>query len=80
MNEVKLSVQPTFTFGEASTFPGPFENTPPIFERPYDISHDGHFIGLADATDRGQPGKGQEPQIRFVLNWMEELKRLVPRK
>ena len=71
--------QPTFAFGEATTFPGPFDNIPPSLERPYDISHDGlRFIGLANAADRPQAGKGLEPQIRFVLNWAEELKRLVP--
>jgi eukaryotic-like serine/threonine-protein kinase len=81
MNEVKVSTRPTFTFGEATTFPGPFDNTPPNFERPYDITHDGRrFVGLADATDRGRPGKEDEPQIRLVLNWVEELKRLVPVK
>jgi len=80
-NEVKVSTQPTFTFGEATAFAGTFDNTPPNFERRYDISHDGQrFVGLADATDRGQPGKGEEPQIRLVLNWVEELKRLVPVK
>ena len=81
MNEVKVSTQPTFTFAEATAFPGPFDNIPPNLERPYDISHDGlRFIGLANTTDRQQPGQGVEPQIRVVLNWVEELKRLVPVK
>jgi serine/threonine-protein kinase len=79
MNEVQVSTRPTFTFGEATTFPGPFDNLPPNVERPYDISRDGsRFIGLANDTDGPQPGRGLEPQIRFVLNWTEELKRLVP--
>ena len=74
-------MQPTFTFGEATTFPGPFDNVPPNQERPYDISRDGQrFIGLANATDSPQPGKGVAPQIRVVLNWTEELKRVVPSK
>ena len=34
-------MQPTFTFGEATTFPGPFDNVSPNQERPYDISRDG---------------------------------------
>jgi WD40 repeat protein len=81
INEVKVSTQPTFTFGEATTFPGPFANVPPNQERPYDISRDGlRFIGLANATDSPQPGKGVAPQIRVVLNWAEELTRLVPSK
>ena len=81
MNEVKVSTLPAFTFGEATTFPGPFDNVPPNVERPYDVSHDGQrFIGLASANDGQRPGKGLEPQIRVVLNWVEELKRLVPSK
>jgi serine/threonine-protein kinase len=81
MNEVKVSTHPTFTFGEATTFPGPFDNVPPNAERPYDISRDGQrFIGLANETDSAQPGRAQEPQIRMVLDWAEELKRLVPVK
>jgi hypothetical protein len=38
------------------------------------------FIGLANATDSPQPGKGVAPRIRAVLRWAEELKRLAPSK
>jgi hypothetical protein len=80
MSEVKVSTQPTVTFSDATTFPGPFDNTPPNFERPYDVSRDAqHFVGLTEATDGG-PAVRQQPQIRFVQNWTEELKRLVPTK
>ena len=79
MHEVKVSTQPTFAFGEATIFTGPFANIPPNVERPYDISRDGQrFIGMANAADRPQPGKTVEPQIRFVLNWAEQLTRLAP--
>ena len=53
--------------------------TAPNFERPYDISRDGkRFLGLIDATQTDPSGKPEPPQIRMVLNWSEELKRLVP--
>ena len=54
-----------------------FDTVPPHLERPYDITRDGQrFVGLANATDGAQPAKGVTPQIRVVLNWREELKRL----
>lgn len=44
--------------------------------RTYDILPDGRFIGVVDAEQQQQFATG--PQIQVVLNWFEELKRLVP--
>jgi hypothetical protein len=41
----------------------------------YDVSPDGRFVMLRDAG----AGKAVPPQIVVVQNWLEELKRLVPR-
>ena len=45
--------------------------------RAFDITPDGKFVGLIQAgqTESGAP---IAPQIQVVLNWFEELKRLVP--
>jgi hypothetical protein len=48
--------------------------------RSADVLLPARFIGLANATDSPQPGKGVAPQIRAVLRWAEELKRLAPSK
>jgi hypothetical protein len=45
--------------------------------RAYDVLPDGRFIGLVDPGDAGST-VGAASQIRVVLNWFEELKRLVP--
>jgi hypothetical protein len=44
--------------------------------RGYDVLPDGRFINLAVVFEGGSAGTGGE--VRFVLNWFEELKRLVP--
>jgi Tol biopolymer transport system component len=78
LNVVRVTTQPTFTFGEAMPVPHPFQAAPGTLERPFDISRDGqHFLGLVDAsqTPSGMPAT---PQIQVVLNWFEELKARVP--
>ena len=46
--------------------------------RAFDILPDGRFVGLAPASDLEVDATSN--QIRIVLNWSEELKRLVPTK
>ena len=76
---VRVVTQPAFSVGEATTFSLRFKGAGSSSERPYDISHDGkRLLGLIDATQADQSGKPETPQIRMVLNWGEELKRLVP--
>jgi serine/threonine-protein kinase len=68
---VTVSTYPSFTFTRPVALPRVFAIAPPAFPRPYDILPDGRFIGVG-APDPGPGG----PQIRVVLNWFEELKKL----
>ncbi len=64
--EPELRVQPPQVLFEAS-----YEITT---SRPsYDVDPDGRFLMI-------QPGERSSIQINVVLNWFEELKRLVPTK
>ena len=45
--------------------------------RGYDISRDGRFLMLKPATADTTDGEGS-PELIFVLNWFDELQRLVP--
>ena len=44
--------------------------------RAFDVLPDGRFIGLGVVAAESLPLR--EPQVRFVVNWFEELERLVP--
>ena len=46
--------------------------------RAYDILPDGRFIGLVGASERDVLQAQASREIRVVLNWFEELKRVVP--
>ncbi len=46
--------------------------------RPYDIAPDGRFLIIP--TGQAEAGGGTAPNPIVVLNWFEELKRLVPTK
>ena len=73
---VSVTTPPTFTFGNPVPVPRPFVGRGPGFERNYDITRDGkRFLGVVPA---GQNMASGAPQIQVVLNWSEELKRLVP--
>ena len=80
LSAVRITTQPSFTFGEAMPVPRPFQGTPANFERPYDISRDGQrFLGLIEAAQT-QSGAAAGQQIQVVLNWFEELKARAPSK
>ncbi|MCA1559546.1 MAG: hypothetical protein LC753_05105, partial [Acidobacteria bacterium] len=54
----------------------PFQNPGPTAARSYDIMPDGlRLIGIVPS---GQGQTGMSAQIQVVLNWFDELKRLVP--
>ena len=77
LSAVRIGPGPGFTFSKPTNFQRAFtENMAPVYERNYDMTPDGRFIGLA------APGQGQNigptGQINVILNWTEELKRLVP--
>jgi hypothetical protein len=47
--------------------------------RPFDVLPDGRFVGVAVAG-QNQGGLPSQGEIRVVLNWFDELRRLVPAK
>jgi eukaryotic-like serine/threonine-protein kinase len=73
----KVQTQPTFTFANPVDVPRGFGVADPTNPRPYDVTSDGRFIGVGtpSQTKSGLPGP---PEIHVVLNWYQELKRLVP--
>jgi serine/threonine protein kinase len=76
---VSVTTRPTFTFGNPVPVPRPFVERGPGFERNNDITLDGkRFLGVVAAGQNPASGAPAAPQIQVVLNWTEELKRLVP--
>jgi hypothetical protein len=83
---VGITTQPSFAVGNAApvTFLDFLGNAGPSVVRNYDIAPDGRTINVVAAGQAsGQTassGALAAPQIQVVLNWTEELKRLVPVK
>jgi serine/threonine-protein kinase len=73
---VRVGPGPGFTFSTYSEVRRAIENLAPSYERNYDVTHDGRFVGFV-ATGQGQ-AVVPSGQLYVVLNWFEELKRLVP--
>ena len=81
---VSVTTTPSFSFGNpASAATAGLPTVESFASRSYDVMRDGSaFLALApdadvsEAQTEGQVGARQE--IRIVLNWFEELKRLVP--
>ncbi|HEX9724139.1 MAG TPA: hypothetical protein VGC53_07630, partial [Vicinamibacteria bacterium] len=75
MMAVAISLEPELTPGKATLlFEGRYQ-TGLVGANPasnYDVARDGRFVMI-----RAEEGSGP-PQINVVLNWFEELKRLVP--
>ena len=75
---VSVTTRPTFTFGNQVPVPRLFVERGASFERNNDITRDGkRFVGVV-AAGQTASGAAAAPQIQVVLNWFEELKRLVP--
>jgi len=77
MMVVSVGTAPTF---QAQTprllFEGSYRDSPFSLVSNYDISPDGQrFVMVKEASDEGERSA---TQINVVLNWFEELKRLVP--
>jgi hypothetical protein len=47
--------------------------------RNYDVASDGRILGVVP-VDQALSGVPQTPQIHVVVNWFQELQRLVPTK
>jgi Tol biopolymer transport system component len=79
---VSVSTQPSLTFGSPSELPRPagILTQGAFGPRPYDMAADGQrVLAVLDASAIAN-GTDARPEIRVVLNWTEELKRLVPTK
>ena len=74
---VKVDVQtrPTLTFGNPVEVPGaPRPGAIATGLRAYDILPDGAFVSTSDSDT----GAVNSTELRVILNWFEELKRLAP--
>jgi serine/threonine-protein kinase len=75
---VPIQPGPTFTYGNAQmVFDGPY--LAPNAARTYDVSPDGkRFLMIKEAPRQGND-PAPEPKLVLIQNWVEELKRLVPK-
>ena len=77
-----IATEPRVAFGIPAPIPngGGFQSRLPTIRRPFDIFPDGkQFIGvLAHGQNQTPSGAARDPQIQVVLNWFEDVKRLVP--
>jgi serine/threonine-protein kinase len=80
LHYARVTLQPAVEFGNPEPVLAAAGLGIPRFAVParhYDITPDGMIIGVVPAED-GQSGPAGAAQIQVVLNWHEELKRLVP--
>ncbi len=78
LTAVSVQTQPSLTFGPPAPVAGvPQPAFTSILPRGYDVLPDGSFITLVPADNASSSAAGSE--LRVILNWFEELKRLVPR-
>ena len=71
---VSVTTQPTFAVGNPVPVPRPFSTGGPSVRRPFDITPEGKFVGLANPSLTDSSAE----TIQVVLNWQEELKQRVP--
>ncbi len=72
---VEITTQPSFSVGKPKMlFEGPYEQSVATIPN-YDVPSDGQRFLMVKPTDDEQAAP---TQINIVLNWTEELKRLVP--
>ena len=77
---VDVRTQPTFGAGKAVALPIEALFNSPL-ARNYDITPDGkQFVVITPAVASTDSNRSSAQQIDVVLNWFEELKRLVPTK
>jgi hypothetical protein len=74
---VDIATQPAFAAGRPTLlFAGDYVPTPTLSPN-YDVSRDGRrFLMVQPSTQEN----ATPTQVNVVLNWLEELKRLVPTK
>ena len=72
---VPIVTRPSFEFGTPVELPrAPLPGLISLDMRGYDVLLDGRILSVSELD--GSDGGGAE--VRVVLNWFEELKRLVP--
>ena len=76
MMAVPVDTEPTFTAGAPEVL---FEQQYYSFRRSrnYDVAPDGRFLMIKEGSPTDD-GSAPTAQIILMLNWFEELKRLVP--
>jgi hypothetical protein len=75
----RVTTQSGFTMTPPTMLPAAGIMGPPSIVRNHDIMPDGaRFLGLTGSDDDQSQSTGR--QLHVVLNWFEELKRLVPTK
>ena len=78
---VPVTTQPTIAFGNPSELPRRFASVAPWAPRMSEITPDGRFVGRTQAGEAlDATGTVPSQEIHIVLNWFEELKRMVPVK
>ena len=72
---VAIETEPNFSpANPVALFDGPYRFAVPPDARPFDLASDGRFLMIKETV---VPASDQ-PQFVVVLNWFQELKRLVP--
>lgn len=75
MMAVDVTTEPTFSVGKPRVlFQGNYLQSP-VRVSNYDVSADGQRFVMIKPSE---PAESSPTQINVVLNWFEELKRLVP--
>jgi hypothetical protein len=75
---VPIQPGPTFTYGNPTMiFDGPY--LAPNAARTYDVSPDGKRFLMIKEVPRQAGEARATPRLVIIQNWVEELKRLVPR-
>jgi hypothetical protein len=59
---------------------GPRAALTSVFMRGYDVLPDGRILSLVPLVDQDLAGARPGAELRIVLGWFEELKRLAPAK
>jgi eukaryotic-like serine/threonine-protein kinase len=78
---ISVTTRPDVSFGNPVRVPRKFTATGGSAQsdiRNYALTPDGKILGLVEASEQTQSGYPGAPEFRVVLNWDQELKRLVP--
>jgi hypothetical protein len=74
---VPIVTHPSVTYGTPVELNVPRPGLLSTEVRGYDVLTDGRFISVSPLSGDG-PNAALRPEVRVVLNWFEELKRLAP--